>query len=524
MGTVPRRACRVYLCVVPSCLVKQRAARTLTRRDFLKLTGTGFAGATLLGAAGCGLTERIRNIRGSRPTLKEGTNVVLVIIDSLRKDHIGAYGNPTIQSPNLDALAKDSLIFTRAYPESIPTICARRAIHTGFRTWPFRGWVPPKDEDIILQGWEPIPLYQTTLAQMMQTAGYGTYFITDTMHQMKPSYDMHRGFDVFDFFRGQTTDNYKPIWTAPEDKVAKALMKGNVPAMTGQMRQYFANVQNRETEADWFSPMVFTQAADYLEILSKGGPFFLTVDSYDPHEPWDPPEKYVNMYDDEPYDLKEPYSVIYGPSDYLEPRELQRMKARYSAEVTMMDRWLGRFLEKMEELNLFENTLLILLSDHGVAHGEHGYTGKPDYVLWPEITDIPFFIRHPEGKGSGTTSEYYASTHDVAPTILGFLGIEPPQELDGQDLSVLIGGGEPEARPHFSIGYNDHVWARDDRYVMFSTNQGGDAKLYDAQEDPTMHNDLAGSQPDIVKRMFEGYVLRDAGGPLPTYNYDLAGG
>ena len=138
----------------------------------------------------------------------------------------------------------------------------------------------------------------------------------------------------------------------------------------------------------------------------------------------------------------------------------------------------------MEELNLFENTLLILLSDHGVAHGEHGYTGKPDYVLWPEITDIPFFIRHPEGKGAGETSDYYASTHDVAPTILGYLGIEPPQELDGQDLSVLLEGGEPEARPHFTIGYNDHVWARDDRYVMFSTNQGADAKLYDVQRRP----------------------------------------
>jgi arylsulfatase A-like enzyme len=335
---------------------------------------------------------------------------------------------------------------------------------------------------------------------------------------------MHRGFDVFDFIRGQTTDNYKPIWTAPQDKVAEALMKGNVPAMTGQMRQYFANVQHRQTEADWFSPMVFSRAAEYLELLKEGGPFFLTVDSYDPHEPWDPPEKYVEMYDDRPYDLKEPFSVIYGPSSYLEPRELERMKARYSAEVTMMDRWLGRFLDKMEELNLFENTLLIILSDHGVAHGEHGYTGKPDNVLWPEVTDIPFFIRHPDGKGAGERSDYYASTHDVAPTILGFLGIEPHQEMEGQDLSVLLGDGEPEARPHFSIGYNDHVWTRDDRYVMFSTNQGEDAKLYDVQEDPGMYKDLAASQPGIVERMFEGYVLRDAGGPLPTYDYGAAGG
>ncbi len=303
----------------------------LTRRDFLKMTGAGMAGATLLGATGCDLTERIRNIRNDPPGAKEGTNVVLIIIDSLRKDHIGAYGNDTIQSPNLDALASDSLRFTQAYPESIPTICARRAIHTGLRTWPFRDWIPPKGEDIILQGWEPIPNYQMTLAEMMQAAGYGTYLVTDNMHQFKPSYNIHRGFDVFDFFRGQTTDNYKPAWTYPKDKVDQALLKGNVPAMTGQMRQYFANVKERRTEADWFSPMVFSQAADYLEPLSEGGPFFLTVDSYDPHEPWDPPEKYVKMYDDEPYNLKEPFSVIYGPSSYLLPRELERMKARYSA-------------------------------------------------------------------------------------------------------------------------------------------------------------------------------------------------
>ena len=149
----------------------------------------------------------------------------------------------------------------------------------------------------------------------------------------------------------------------------------------------------------------------------------------------------------------------------------------------MMDRWLGHFLDKMEELNLFENTLLILLSDHGVAHGEHGYTGKPDNVLWPEVTDIPFYIRYPEGKGAGQTSDYYASTHDVArrswaPRNRAAAG------AGGQDLSFVVGGGNPSGRPHFSIGYNDHVWARDDRYVMFSTNQGADAKLYDLQKDP----------------------------------------
>jgi arylsulfatase A-like enzyme len=490
--------------------------RPLTRGEFLKLAGAGVAGGALLGASG---------LTSGCASRSDGFNVVLVILDSVRRDHVGAYGNNWIKTPNLDALAKDSLRFSRPYPESIPTLCARRAIHTGQRTWPFENWHPAKGDGIGLWGWQPIPEDQVTLAEILRSNGYGTYFVTDTMHQFKSSMNFHRGFDVFDFFRGQTTDNFKPIWTAPEDKVSRALIEGNQAGMLFHMRQYFANVAGRRSEADWFSPMVFTQAADYLELLSENGPFFLTVDSYDPHEPWDPPEEYVKMYDDEPYDLKEPFSVIYGPSNYLEPRELERMKVRYSGELTMMDRWLGRFLDKMEELNLFDNTLVILLSDHGVAHGEHGYTGKPDNVLWPEVTDIPFFIRHPEGKRAGETSDYYASTHDVAPTILGFLGIEPSQKLEGQDLSVLIEGGEPEARPHFSLGYNDHVWTRDDRYVMFSTNQGEEPFLYDIQKDPDMHTNLAASQPNTVKRMFEGYVLRDAGGgPLPTYNYGAAAG
>src|SRR5215208_6621966 len=256
---------------------EKRLRRTLTRREFLKMSGAGVAGASLL--AGCGITGVLPDLPGKTPTADRDTNVVLIIIDSLRKDHIGAYGNEKIQTPNLDALVADSLLFTRAYPESIPTICARRAIHTGLRTWPFKDWRRYKGIDVGLQGWQPIPNDQTTLAEMMRASGYGTYFVTDNLQQYDASMNFHRGFDAFDFIRGQTTDNYKPAWTYPKDKVDQALLKGNIPAMTGQMRQYFANVKERKTEADWFSPMVFSQAAEYLDVLSKGGPFFLTVDS-----------------------------------------------------------------------------------------------------------------------------------------------------------------------------------------------------------------------------------------------------
>ena len=495
-----------------------------TRREFLKAAG---AGAVVLGAgAGCeavgglpvGLPEEYLPEGGSR------MNVVVVIIDSLRKDHVGAYGTDWIQTPNMDRLAGESLVFDRALPESIPTINARRAIHTGTRSWPFKDWVVPKGEDIRLQGWQPIPEGQTTLAQVLKENGYRSMMVTDTMHQFKPSYNMHEGFDAFDFIRGQTTDNYQPNWTYPPDRVERALLEGNVPAMRAQMQQYWANMAGanlppRESEEDYMSPRVFSRASEYLRLASAGGgPFFMVVDSYDPHEPWDSPEEYVKMYDDGPYNLKEPYSVIYGPSGYLAERELARMKARYAGEVTMVDRWLGRFMDTMRELSLFENTLLILLSDHGVAHGEHGFTGKPSYVLWPEITDVPFFVRHPGGKMAGQRSEYHASTHDVAPTILGTLGIEAPGQMTGQDLSVFFGGEEPgQRRDHFTLGYNDHAWARDEDYVMFARNDGSEAMLFDLKEDPNMERNVADERPDVRDRMWNDYVLGDAGGPLPQY-------
>ena len=495
--------------------MSERNVRTLTRRQFLKAAG---AGLVLLGAAGCSRTDvlpdlpnRIRNLGG------DNLNVVLVILDSLRKDHVGAYGNGWIKTPNLDALAKESLRFTQAYPESAPTICARRAIHTGIRTFPFRNWQTPKGDDITLEGWEPIPEGQTHLAEILKEQGYQTMFVTDNMHQFKPSYNFQRGFDVFEWIRGQTTDNYQPLGMTQPDMMAKAMLKGNVTAMRGQLLQYFANTSGRQTEEDWFSPQVFSRASELLQAAKEGGqPFFLVADSYDPHPPWDPPTEYVSLYD-EGYEGKEPFAPISGPSSYLTDRELERMRALYAAEITMADRWLGRFLEKMEDLKLFENTLLVAISDHGVGLGEHGFTGKLPNTLWPEVTDIVFFVRHPEGKQSRKTSDFYASTHDVAPTILGFLDVEPEQPMDGQDLSVLFEGEAPQPRDHFTLGYHNYVWSRDEDYAMISRNDGANAKLFDLREDPEMRQDVAGIRPEVAKRMFEDYVLKDAGGPLPTY-------
>ena len=446
-------------------------------------------------------------------------NIVLVNLDSLRRDHIGVYGNDWIETPNLDALARESLRFTRPYPESIPTINARRAIYTGVRTWPFRDWIPQKGETFFPAGWQRMPEGQVSLTETLAENGYDTALITDTYHQFKPSMNFHRGYNVFDYVRGQERDRYKAVGTTPEEEVDRYTVPGNDQSMRDKVRQYRANVAHRKSEEDWFGPRVFLRGIDYLEVAAEvRDPFFLFLDSFDPHEPWDPPEKYAGLYG-EPTGTGEPIVPNYDTSDYLEEAELRRMRALYAGEVTLTDKWFGSFVNKMAELGLMENTLLVAFSDHGVALGEHGYTGKVARAIWPELKDIVFYVRHPEGKGAGETSDFRAGFQDIAPTVLGQMGMEPPQPTDGQDLTPVLEGNEPEvARPYVTLGYDNYSWAEDVDWALSVRNDGEEARLHDLAEDPEMNRNVASANRDIVKRMWNDYVLKDAGGePPPMY-------
>ena len=481
--------------------VGKRKNTPTTRKDFLKAAGAGAAGMVLFGGAGCAPIDHSPKPPNPRPQGKQANNVIVVIIDSLRKDHVGAYGNDWIRTPTLDALARESLRFTHAHPDAMPTIPARRTIHTGFRTWPTR---PPA------YGWEPIPKGWPTLAEILKGHGYHTALVTDTYHEFFMNFG--RGFDVYVKIRGQERDPYKNPSSISEEKMRQRYL---ILGKGRKARQYLANVKGRKSEEDWFAPKVFINASEALENARRAQPFFLVADCYDPHEPWDPPEEYKRLYDPDGYEGKEPLNDKYGPDNYLTEKQLLRMRTLYSAEITMADRWLGKFLEKAHDLGIMHNTLLVVISDHGHAFGEHGYTGKPPYALWSELTDTVLFLRHPQGKLAGRTSDYYASTHDVAPTILSFLGIEPEKPMDGQDLSVLFEGGEPEARPHFTLGYFRYVWCRDEQYAMFCRNDKAGARLYDVLNDPQQSRDLAEDSPELVDKMFKEYVLKDAGGSLP---------
>jgi arylsulfatase A-like enzyme len=443
-------------------------------------------------------------------------NVILIILDSLRADHLGCHGNGWIQTPTLNGLAQESVVFARAFPESLPTIPMRRAIHTGKRAFPFRDWAPRKGDPVVSYGWQPIPEDQTTLAETLNRNGYHTVFITDTFHQFKPSMNFHRGFDQWHWIRGQEGDLYGSVSLVPREQVEAVLtpqMRQFGPAPL--IRQYLANQTRRRGEEDFQAPRVFRAAMQCLEESQEAENLFLLVDSFDPHEPWDPPRHYVDLYDPD-YHGREVIFPPYGPDSYLSEAELKHMRALYAAEVTMVDHWLGRFLDSARSQGLLDRSLVIVTSDHGHQLGEHGVLGKVAFGLFNELMDVPLLIRHPGGVGAGQRVDALAQHHDIPATVLALLGIEAAQPVEGINLWEFVDRHGGQSRQYVTSAFNNYVWCRDERYVYMARNDGAEARLYNMESDPEQLHDVAAAKPEVCKEMFQR-VLADAGGPLPNY-------
>ncbi len=439
-------------------------------------------------------------------------NAVLVILDSLRRDHVGCYGNGWIRTPNLDAFAKQGCIFDRAFPESLPTIPVRRALHTGKRTFPFRGYEPVKGDHVKVYGWQPIPEDQVTLSEILRHHGYRTAFITDTYHQFKPSMNFHRGFDEWRWIRGQESDAYNSKLADEIGMHLSSSGKGN----SRLLRRYLANIVERKTEKDYFAPKVFREAVRWLTDNGDAEKFFLCIDSFDPHEPWDPPQSYVDLYDPG-YQCREVITPMYTDwHSYLTEDELRHMRALYAGEVTMVDAWFGRFMNALDDRGRQEDTLVVVISDHGHQLGEHGPTGKVPEGLHPELMDIPLIIREPTGQGGRKRLDPFVYNHDVFPTILSYLGISPPDHPDGMDLAPLIRGETDETRPYVTSGFSDYAWIRDDDFVLIRSSDGNQQILYDLGTDPEQQTDVSSEQPDQAQRLTQ-LLLADAGGQLPDY-------
>jgi arylsulfatase A-like enzyme len=503
----------------------------LTRRGLL---GSGAAGAAALGLNACGDDY----FEPATAHAKDAPNTLLIVTDSTRFDYIHHYNpDPRNKTPNLDALARDSLSFSLAVPEAMPTGPARRALLTGVRSFPFRNYVPTAGLPVG-PGWIPIPDHSPIVTEVMGEAGIETAYCTDnpfligprfgnfrrTLDWVKPSYSQGAYRFLNKPFKRPATRSTIERYLLPE--LSDSVEVGRLRAMAGWNSIY------RDNERQYPTARVVRSGLNLVDDLKKRRPFFLGVDAFDPHEPFDAPRVYqlgagspkgIETRDGiipiQPFET--PYSWIVHVD--LDDESVERVRELYAAELTFVDEWIGRLMNKLADEKLLDETVVYYMSDHGLTLGENGVMGKHGARAQWHIYHVPAMIRHPEGKLAGQTSDYFASTHDVAPTLLSFMGVRAPGMMNGEDLSVLFEGGTPPERAQFTSCYDDHVLAGDRDWFLLADSEGRLKRLYDKRSDPRELHDVAADHPQVVDKLWK--VLEDeAGGTLPQFGASGAKG
>ena len=428
-------------------------------------------------------------------------NIIMLVIDTLRYDYIGAHGNEWIRTPNMDRLASESWVFEGSFAASFPTIPHRTDVLTGRYGAPFNPWRPLRFD---------VPTFPSILAE----DGYCTQLICDTPHLINGGHNFDWPFHAWTFIRGAEVDRPwitdDPAWPATwaHDPLFDCL-----PEVAWHKRggiSYVRANQKRTADEEWNCAKLFRAASQFLRDNARRDKFFLWVDCFDPHEPWDTPPEFVKMYDKTPgYDGRiDPRTFTWKYEGLSEEGE-KRIIAFYSAKVTWMDRWLGEFLDALDETGLSKNTAVILTSDHGTALGERGRFHKGVPVCEWEA-HVPMMVRLPEGDTG--RSKIIVQPQDLFATVLGLAGSETPGELDAHDIvSVAREGGEGPRTIALSGGPASQ-WGRDPDGVLFSafdgewclhvTAKGEDCKLMRMGE----AEDVAADHGDVVQRLRKAAV------------------
>ena len=419
-------------------------------------------------------------------------NFVLICLDTFRADCVAALGrNDVIQTPNLDAFARDGVVFENAFGEGQPTIEFRRALVTGRRTFPWRYDFDTRGLWPNGRGWHKIAPEHDTIAEILVHNGYTTGFFSDTYHMFKPTQNFTRGFTSWEFIRGQESDNYR---SGPVDAVdlGKYSRPGSGETrITSVLLQYLLNMRDRKTEDDWTSAQAFRRAMQFLEDNRGNQPFFLWLDSLDPHEPWEP-------------------ILGWGGAD---EKVKARTRALYYGECTFVDEWVGRLLGKLEEMGLADDTLVIITSDHGTELWDHGAIQKGFHnCRHRHNSEVLWLMRFPGKAHAGKRVTAFVQNHDILPTALAAMGIEwKPLNAEckpsgangkaaaGENILPLVSGEKEGVRDFCITGWGGRASVRTHEYNYSADYESDEPNehLFDVREDPGEMHNIAPEHPDV---------------------------
>jgi arylsulfatase A-like enzyme len=423
-------------------------------------------------------------VAGCVPGSDELPNLILISIDTLRADHLSAYGYERATSPSIDALAEESVVFEKAFSQSPKTASSHMTIMTGL--YPEAHGLVNWDEAHNRLG-AGVP----TLAGLLRDAGYRTEAYT-WGGNVRAELGFDRGFDVYEHAR----------------------------------------------EA------VFDRAGEALEefAAASGPPFFLFLHTYEVHDPYAPPAEYAGRFLDPEYSGRIPSSeeelgaaiggggswwqrhlVYWGHVDRNSDEDVTRLRDLYDAAIAFVDQQIGDFLGLLGPLGLESNTVVVLLSDHGEEFFEH--RGFLHDNLFQEVLHVPLMIRFPGGSGplAPRRVEEVVRLVDLAPTILEHLQLPIPAHVQGASLLPVLKGEDTSSRAVFSqwgaLGMKS-MRVGNWKVVYYPQSRF----LFDLSQDPFEQRNLAKRHPgqerglhdSLEQILAESRTLRESLGPAPS--------
>ena len=332
---------------------------------------------------------------------------VFLLFDSLNRRMLAPYNKEVNYTPNFDRLAKKSITFNNHYIGSMPCMPARRDMQSGRLSFLHRSW-------------GPLEPFDNSFPEILRLNNTYTHLITDHNHYFEDGGSTyHNRYNSFDFIRGQERDPWKAMVEPPIERFKKMYHQSQSDFTNRESRYYFYPINSEfiKEEKDFPSVQCFASGLDFLKTNKDAKDWFLQIETFDPHEPFFAPERF-----------KEKFKTGYnGPRlDWPQyervketPNEVDELKANYLALISLCDFLLGSILDYFDEHKLWDDTALILTTDHGFMLGEHDWWAKNRMPVYDEIAHIPLLIYHPDFADAGATfiTFHPEATQNVSTTL-----------------------------------------------------------------------------------------------------------
>lgn len=394
----------------------------------------------------------------------------MIMFDTLSRACLPNYGNSWIHADNFKRLGNHSVTFDNFYGGSMPCMPARRELHTGRYNFMHRGW-------------GPLEPFDCSIFDTLRENHVYSHLCTDHSHYFEDGgATYHNRFDSWEGFRGQEGDRWKAhdieVKIPPQHPLSKETCISQ--------KQHYCNQKYMPHEEDLPIAKTFHAGIDFIKNHLNQDDWFLQIETFDPHEPFYVPQKYRDLYDLPKFDTIFNWPAYTNVDSEQHAEDLATLRKEYAALISMCDHYLGKVLDCLDEHFLWEDTMVIVNTDHGFLLGEHNWLGKNIAPLYNEIVHLPFFLWNPQDKLRDIRKQQLCQTIDIPATLLDYFQIAPKYNLDGSSLLPTL---KCDCVIHdyalFGV-HGGHVNITDGRYVYMRGEKNSDVQLVECTMMPTL--------------------------------------